>query len=167
MSIRALCLALLFVAWPVAAELQPLQEEEMQQVTGQAGLSIGANLNFAASSGQNRCPGGCGTRLAIRPANSAGVIVLDDIRGMFSFDGVTVDIERLNSGFGGDGAAFNSSVMRVGLANVRFGDFRFTLGGSNRESGNPDWGFQQTNLLTFRANGEVRLHGNVYVMGLK
>lgn len=166
MSIRPLCLALLFVAGPVAAELQPLQEDEMQQVSGQAGLSIAANLNFAANPAQTRCPGGCGTRVAIRPGNSAGVIVLDNIRGMFSFDGVTIDMEKLNSGFDGDGAAFNSSVMRVGLANVRFGDFRFTLGGSNRESGNPDWGFQQTNLLSFRANGEARMQGNLYLIGL-
>lgn len=166
MSIRPLCLALLFIAGSAAAQMQPLQEEELQQISGQAGLSIAADLNFAANPAQTRCPGGCGTRVAIRPGNSAGVIVLDNIRGMFSFDGVTIDMERLDSGFDGDGAAFNSSVMRIGLANVRFGDFRATLGGSNSETGTPSAGFQQTNLLTFRANGEARLHGNLYIMGL-
>nr|WP_024309364.1 MULTISPECIES: DUF6160 family protein [unclassified Pseudomonas] len=166
MSLRPLCLALLFVALPAAAELLALQEQELQQISGQAGLSLAADFNFAANPAQVRCAGGCGMRVAIRPGNSDGFVVLDNIRGLFSFDGVTLDMEKLDSGFDGDGAAFNSSVMRIGLANVRFGDFRFTLGSSNSERGSIAAGFRQTDLLTFSANGESRLQGNLYLIGL-
>ena len=165
MPIRPLCLALLFAAWPAAAELQPLLEEELQQVSGQAGLSVSAELNFAANLALTRCPGGCGARLAIRPGNSEGFVVLDNIRGMFSFEGLTLDMVRLDSGFDGDGAAFNSGAMRIGLSDVRFDDFQFTLGGSNSATSDAA-GFRQTDLLTYRSHGQTRLQGNLYLIGL-
>src|SRR3990167_9357209 len=93
MRSTSLGLALLFMAWPVLAELQG--------ISGQAGLSISASLNFAANPAQTRCPGGCGTRVAIQPANSSGFIVLDNIQGAFSFEGLSFDIVTIDSGYDG------------------------------------------------------------------
>src|SRR3990167_4585559 len=139
MRSTSLGLALLFMAWPVLAELRPLAEDELQGISGQAGLSISASLNFAANPAQTRCPGGCGTRVAIQPANSSGFIVLDNIQG-----------------------AFNASAMRLGLTDASFNNARVTLAGSNSATSGGA-GFQQTDLLTYQANGDVRLQGNLYI----
>lgn len=155
-------LTLLLCAWQAVGELRPLDEAELQAVSGQAGLSISANLNFAANPEQTRCAGGCGTRVAIKPGNSAGFIVLDNIRGAFGFEGLTFDIVTLDSGYGGDGAAFNAPAMRLGLADARFDNARFTLAGSNSATSS-GVGFQQTDLLTYQTNGDVRLRGNLYI----
>lgn len=155
-------LALLFMVGPVLAELRPLAEDELQDISGQVGLSISASLNFAANPAQTRCPGGCGTRVAIRPANSSGFIVLDNIQGTFSFEGLSIDIVTIDSGYDGDGAAFNASAMRLGLTDASFSNARFTLAGSN-SAASGGVGFQQTDLLTYRANGDVRMNGNLYL----
>lgn len=151
-------------AWAslVSAELRPLGEEELQGVSGQAGLSLSASLNFAANPSQTRCPGGCGTRLAIKPANSAGFIVLDNIQGTFSFEGLSFDIVTIDSGYGGDGAAFNAPAMRVGLTDASFSNAQFTLAGSNSVASGGA-GFKQTDLLTYQTNGDARLQGNIYI----
>jgi hypothetical protein len=155
-------LFLLFVAGPALAELQPLAEDELQGISGQAGLSISASLNFAANPTQTRCPGGCGARLAIQPANSSGFIVLDNIQGTFGFEGLSFDIVTIDSGYAGDGAAFNASAMRLGLRDASFRNARFTLAGSNSATSGGA-GFQQTDLLTYQTNGDVRLNGNLYL----
>lgn len=155
-------LFLLFAVGPALADLQPLAEDELQGVSGQAGLSISASLNFAANPAQTRCPGGCGMRVAIRPANSSGFIVLDNIQGAFSFEGLSIDIVTIDSGYDGDGAAFNAPAMRLGLADASFSNARFTLAGSNSATSGGA-GFQQTDLLTYQTNGDVRLHGNLYL----
>lgn len=158
----SLGLALLFAAGAALAELQPLAENELQEISGQAGLSISASLNFAANPAQTRCPGGCGTRVAIQPANSSGFIVLDNLQGTFSFEGLSVDIVTIDSGYAGDGAAFNASAMRLGLANASFSNARVTLAGSNSATSG-GVGFQQTDLLTYQINGDVRINGNLYL----
>lgn len=153
---------LLLLAWPVAAELQAMDEGELQAVSGQAGLSISANLNFAANPAQTRCAGGCGMRVALKPGTSAGFIVLDNIRGAFSFENLSFDIVTIDSGYGGDGAAFNAPAMRLGLADASFANARFTLAGSSSASSSGA-GFQQTDLLSYQTNGDVRLRGNLYI----
>jgi len=162
MLAKVLGLALLLSALPAAAELRPLAEEELQGVSGQAGLSISADLNFAVNPAQTRCPGGCGMRVAIKPANSAGFLVLDNIQGTFSFQGLSFDIVTIDSGYDGDGAAFNAPAMRLGLADASFSNARFTLAGSNSATSSGA-GFQQTDLLTYQTNGAVRLQGNIYI----
>lgn len=144
------------------AELRPLAENELQGVTGQDGLSLNASLNFAGNPSQTRCPGGCGMRIAIQPGQSAGFIVLDNIRGTFSFDGLTLDIVKIDSGYGGEGAAFNAPAMRLGLTEAHFSIAQFTLAGPNRARGDQP-GLVQTDLLTYQTNGAVRLHGNLYL----
>lgn len=92
------------LAAPLAmADLRPLEETELAAVNGQDGLTISASIRFNPNVSQTRCAGGCGARVTIRPGQSAGVIAIDNIKGGFSFDGVTLDIVTINSGFNGEG----------------------------------------------------------------
>lgn len=146
------------------AELRPMPEDELQQVSGQAGISLSANLNFARRPSDSRCPGGCGARLAIKPAKGAGFLVLDNISGAFVFDGATLDIVGIDAGagFAAESAAPGSRALRLGLANGTFNDFQWTLAGSNQAVAG-GVGFKQTDLLTYQTNGQTRLQGNLYL----
>lgn len=146
-----------------AADLQPLAEEELQAVDGQAGISLAVDLHINRNPANTRCSGGCGARLTFRPGQSDGYIVLDNIQGRFSFEGVTVDIEHIDSGFNGEGAQFNQQVLKIGLQAATFDQAQITLAGSNQSQPGP--GFTQTNLLTYQTSGSVHLQGNVYIFG--
>ncbi|KRW59219.1 hypothetical protein AO726_10270 [Pseudomonas sp. TTU2014-080ASC] len=153
--------ALLLLAMPLRAEMQALAEEEMQAVSGQAGVSLSVSLNIARNPSQTRCAGGCGARLAFKPGLSNGYIVLDNIQGRFSFDGVTLDIQRINSGYNGEGALFNKDVLKIGLRSATFQNAQFTLAGANQAV--PGAGFDQHHLFTYQTNGNVRMQGNLYI----
>ncbi|MFH3762697.1 DUF502 domain-containing protein [Acinetobacter baumannii] len=64
--------------------------------------------------------------------------------------------------FGGDGAAFNRPVLRVGLKDTSFQDLRFTIAGANKARGT-DPGLVQTNLVSARIDGTLKLQGNVNI----
>ena len=152
------------VAGMACAELRPLPEDELQQVSGQAGISLSANLQFVPKASDTRCPGGCGARVSFKPAMGAGFLVLDNISGAFVFDGATLDIVGIDAaaGFGAESAVGGSKAVRVGLANGTFNNFKVTLAGSNQAvAGGP--GFKQTDLLTYQTNGQTRLQGNLYL----
>lgn len=161
---RRLLLAVLFAAAPlVHAEMQGLDDSEMSSVNGQNGVSLAVNFNLAANTADTRCSGGCGARLAIQPLNSTGYIVLDNFKGTFSFDGMTIDVVNINSGFNGDGALFNQQALKVGLTNASATNLQFSLGGANQAKAGA--GLQQSTLLTYQASGAVKLTGNIYVFG--
>ena len=147
-----------------SAELRPLPEDELQQVSGQAGISLSANLNFAVRASDTRCPGGCGARLAIQPAKGAGFLVLDNISGAFVFDGASLDIVGIDAaaGFAAESAATGSKAVRLGLVNGTFNNFKWTLAGSNQAVAGGA-GFKQTDLLTYQTNGQTRMQGNLYL----
>ena len=153
---------LFLLAAAAHGEMRGLDDSEMADVSGQDGVSLSVSL--AANTADTRCTGGCGARLAIQPLNSTGYIVLDNIKGTFSFDGMSIDMVTINNGFNGDGALFNRQAMKIGLTNASATNLQFTLGGANqgKVSGS---GLQQTNLLTYQATGAVKLTGNVYVFG--
>ena len=99
--------------------------------------------------------------MAIQAAGSGNnFLVLDNISGTFSFDEVTVDILSINSGFGGDGAAFNRQVLRVGLKDVNFNGVSLTLAGANKAR-STDAGLVQTDLLSARVDGVLHVQGNL------
>ncbi|MCJ2359195.1 hypothetical protein IPC1339_23945 [Pseudomonas aeruginosa] len=155
-------LALLFSA-SAGAELRSLGDSDLDDVVGQAGISISASLNLQENPSQTRCAGGCGARLAIQPAGSGNnYLVIDDISGKFSFDEVTLDVVTIKDGFGGDGAAFNRPVLRVGLKDTSFQDLRFTIAGANKARGT-DPGLVQTKLVSARIDGTLKLQGNVNI----
>nr|WP_294977596.1 DUF6160 family protein [uncultured Pseudomonas sp.] len=157
-------LLLLLAAAGAQAEMRGLDDSEMSDVSGQAGVSLSVNFNLAPVAGDNRCPGGCGARVAIQPLNSTGFVVLDNIKGTFSFDGMSLDMVTIASGFNGDGALFNRQAMKIGLTNASATNLQFTLGGANQGKVAAS-GLQQTNLLTYQATGAVKLTGNVYIFG--
>lgn len=158
----------LFAAGAVA-ELRPLDEAQLQMVSGQQGISLSANLNFARNPANTLCAGGvaaggCGARLAIRPAGGAGYLVLDNISGAFSFDGATLDIVALDSsaGFAAESAAAGTQGLKLGLSNGQFTNFKFSLATANQAVAGGA-GFKQSDQLGFQANGLVKLQGNFYV----
>ena len=154
---------LLSILSPLAlADLRPLEETELEAVNGQDGISISASIRFNPNPALTRCPGGCGARVAIRPGQSAGVIAIDNIKGTFSFDGVTLDVVTIDSGFNGEGALFNQDALKLGLRESQFSDVQFTLSGANQVSGSQT-GLQQTDLLTYHTNGKVQLRGDLYI----
>ena len=161
---RFLNALLMLVAAGTHAEMRNLDDSEMSDVSGQDGVSLSINFNLAPVAGDTRCTGGCGARLAIQPLNSTGFIVLDNIKGTFSFDGMSLDMVTINSGFNGDGAQFNRQAMKIGLTNASATNLQFTLGGANQGKVAAS-GLQQTNLLTYQATGAIKLTGNVYVFG--
>ncbi|MEE9102496.1 MULTISPECIES: DUF6160 family protein [Pseudomonas] len=161
---RFLSALLLLAAAGAHAEMRNLDDSEMSDVSGQDGVSLSVNFNLAPVASDTRCTGGCGARLAIQPLNSTGFIVLDNIKGAFSFDGMSLDIVTINSGFNGDGALFNRQAMKIGLTNASATNLQFTLGGANQGKVAAS-GLQQTNLLTYQATGAIKLTGNVYVFG--
>lgn len=152
---------LLLAATPVQAEMRDLDDGEMASVNGQNGVSLAVNFNLAANAADTRCSGGCGARLAIQPMNSTGYVVLDNFKGTFSFDGMTIDVVNINSGYNGDGAAFNRQALKFGLTNASASNLQFSLGGANQAKAGS--GLQQSTLLTYQASGAVKLTGNVYV----
>ena len=121
-------LALLFSA-SAGAELRSLGDSDLDDVVGQAGISISASLNLQENPSQTRCAGGCGARLAI---------------------------------FAVFAGAFFGQVLRVGLKDTSFQDLRFTIAGANKARGT-DPGLVQTNLVSARIDGTLKLQGNVNI----
>ena len=90
-------------------------------------------------------------------------MVLYDIRGNFAFEGLTLRVRKVDSGFGGDGELFNRDVLELGLPNtVRFNDVQFKI--SSSSTARPtDPGFQQTDIFSVDMRGDVVMEGNLLV----
>jgi hypothetical protein len=193
-------LALVFLAVLAAsaqAELQPLADASLSEVSGQGGVYLSGEFSInknggplwstptttnAASwtVGERSCatkgsstPESCGLRVAIRAEQNGGWYVLDNIKGIFSFEGLTLRTRVINSGFAGDGAGFNQDVLEFGLPNeVKFKDGSFSVavanqGGWRNSAGTVanggDASFQQTNLFSAKIDGTIRMQGNVLI----
>ena len=162
--------------------LEPLAENELQQVLGQGGVYLSGDITINESGGplnntadasnpaiwQKNCTASstdkrCGARIAVNSGDgaSSGWLVLDNIRGRFSFEGLTLKTRPINSGFDGDGASFDADVFEVGLPNkVNYSNVSFTLANSNKARPT-DANFAQTDILNVKVNGDVNLRGNV------
>ena len=156
--------------------LEPLFDSELGDVAGQGGvyltgdITINANggpLNVDGPSGwQRTCDEAstdsrCGARLAFNATTTGGYLVLDNIRGRFSFEGLTLATRTVDSGFDGDGAAFDSSVLEIGLPNtIEFDNVSFTIAASS-EARPTDAGLVQTDVLNARLDGDVTMKGNL------
>ncbi len=153
------------------AELSSISDSDMSDVSGQGGVYLSGEIAINENGGpiQNAYWGDCsdqkkcGARLAFQTRDSGGWFVLDDIRGTFSFQGLTLKVRTIDSGFGGDGAVFNRDVLEIGLPDiVRFDDVRFTYATSSTARPT-DAGFQQTDIYSVEMNGDVVMQGNVLV----
>lgn len=179
-------LSVLYLAHAVA--LEPLGEKELQQVLGQGGVYLsgditinetGGPLNKLADSSnpsewQDSCilsstNKRCGARLAVNAGDGAnsGWLVLDNIRGRFSFEGMTLKTRTISSGFNdngsgsSDGAIFNGDVLEIGLPNtVSYSNVSYTLANSSKARPT-DVGFSQTDILNVKIDGDISLRGNL------
>lgn len=159
--------------------MEPMSQEDMGNISGQGGVYLSGDLTINENGGplnndgpsywQASCASTttdkrCGGRIAVNTGQSdSGWFVLDNIRGRFSFEGLTLRTRHIDSGFGTDGAAFDADVMEFGLPNkVDYENVSFTIANSN--SARPtDAGFQQTDIMTMEINGPVKLEGNLLV----
>ena len=172
-------LSLMCISLPLMA-LEPLTDTALKNVSGQGGVYLSGDLTINADGGPLNVDGPsawtancdsasasnrCGGRIAVNTGDSGneGWFVLDNIRGRFSFEGLTLKTRSIDSGFSGDGAVFDNDVLEIGLPNsLEYEDVLFTVANSN--SARPtDAGFVQTDIFTLNINGESRLQGNLLV----
>ncbi|MCR8916359.1 hypothetical protein FDP08_20210 [Marinobacter panjinensis] len=162
----------IFGAKQAAAELDRLDDQDLAEVSGQGGIYLSGDISINEMGGPiensyfGRCDNPdkkCGARLAYRLKADGGWMVLDEIRGNFAFEGLTLRVRSIDSGFGGDGELFNRDVMEIGLPDiVRYNDVRFKIAGSNMPRPT-DPGFRQTDILAVEMQGEVIMEGNLLV----
>lgn len=163
---------LLLAVNQAAGELDRLNDQDLSEVSGQGGIYLSGDISINELGGPiensyfGRCDDPdkkCGARLAYRLKEGGGWMVLDDIQGNFAFEGLTLRVRSIDSGFGGDGEQFNGDVMEIGLPDtVRFNDVRFKIAGSNTPRPT-DPGFQQTDIFAVEMQGEVIMEGNLLV----
>ena len=185
------------LAMPAFAEMQALDDDTLSSMNGQGGVYLSGEFSINKDGGvlwskpvsnnpstwtasQRSCanagattPENCGMRVAIRSEAEGGWYVLDNLKGVFSFEGLTLRTRTINSGFNGDGAAFNQDVLEFGLPNeVKFKDGSFAFGVANQggwqnkspsvaNGGNPS--YQQTNIFSAKIDGTIRMQGNVLI----
>lgn len=185
------------LAMPALAEMQALDDDTLSSMNGQGGVYLSGELSINKdggvlwskpasnnpstwTAGQRSCatagastPENCGMRVAIRSEADGGWYVLDNLKGVFSFEGLTLRTRTINSGFNGDGAAFNQDVLEFGLPNeMKFKDGSFAFGVANQggwqnkslsvaNGGNPS--YQQTNIFSAKIDGTIRMQGNVLI----
>lgn len=194
---KAWMLSGVLLAMPAFAEMQALDDDTLSSMNGQGGVYLSGEFSINKDGGvlwskpvsnnpstwtasQRSCasagattPENCGMRVAIRSEAEGGWYVLDNLKGVFSFEGLTLRTRTINSGFNGDGAAFNQDVLEFGLPNeVKFKDGSFAFGVANQggwqnkslsvaNGGNPS--YQQTNIFSAKIDGTIRMQGNVLI----
>jgi hypothetical protein len=168
----SLALAILLLAPPTLAELSRLGDEALSDISGQGGIYLSGDISINEMGGPvensyfGRCDDAdkkCGARFAYRLKENGGWMVLDDIRGNFAFEGLTLRVRTVDSGFGGDGEQFNRDVLELGLPNtVRFNGVQFKISASSTARPT-DPGFQQTDIFSVDMRGEVVMEGNLLV----
>lgn len=154
------------------AELTSIDDAALAQISGQGGIYLSGDISINELGGpiENNYFGNCadaakkcGARLAYQLKENGGWMVLDDIRGTFSFEGLTLRIRSINSGFAGDGELFDGDALELGLPNtVRFDDVRFKIAASSTPRPT-DVGFQQTDIFAVEMQGDVIMEGNLLV----
>ena len=167
-----LALPVFLFSLPSLAELARLEDEALSDISGQGGIYLSGDISINEMGGPvencyfGRCDDvdkKCGARFAYRLKENGGWMVLDDIRGNFAFEGLTLRVRKVDSGFGGDGELFNRDVLELGLPNtVRFNDVQFKI--SSSSTARPtDPGFQQTDIFSVDMRGDVVMEGNLLV----
>lgn len=172
MSRLLIVLSLLSLSSLVCADLRSIEDNELSEVTGQSGVYLTGDISINETGGPlsdsyfglcSEANKSCGARIGLQTEQSGGWFVVDNLRGGISFEGLTMQIRDIDSGFGGDGALFNREVLEIGLPEtVRFDEFQFTLAGSSTERPS-DAGFKQLDIYGVEMSGEATLKGNLLV----
>lgn len=157
---------------PLSAEMQRIDDGALSEVTGQSGVYLSGEVKINENGGplDNAYFGDCstagkvcGARIAAQTQQGGGWFVIDNLKGSIAFEGLTLQLRNINSGFGGDGVLFNRDVIEIGLpSNLRFKDFEYTLATSSTARPT-DAGYQQLDFMTVELGGEVTLEGNLLV----
>lgn len=168
----ALILLLGLQAGPSLAHLKKMNDQAMSNVAAQGGIYLSGDVSLNETGGpiQNAYFGSCtdttkvcGARIAVQMAQNDGWLVIDNLRGKFSFEGLTLRTKTINSGFGGDGALFNRQVLDIGLPDtVRLDKVNFNIATSSTARPT-DAGFTQTNLFSVQMQGTMKLQGDMLV----
>jgi len=171
LGLSIVCLSGLLSA-SASAELNRLSDEDLSDVSGQGGIYLSGDISINEEGGPiensyfGRCDDAakkCGARFAYQLKEGGGWMVLDEIRGNFAFEGLTLRIRSVDSGFAGDGQEFNGEVLEIGLPNtVRYNDVRFKIAASNQARPTAP-GFQQTDIFSVQMQGDVIMEGNMLV----
>ncbi len=169
---KLLVVGLLGDVTSVYAEMNRLNDGDLAGISGQGGIYLSGDISINESGGPihntyfgscSEAEKRCGARIAYRLKEEGGWMVLDDIRGKFSFEGLTLRVRTVDSGFGGDGALFNRDVLEIGLPNiVRYDSVQFKVATSSTARPT-DPGFQQTDIFAIEMQGDVVLEGNLLV----
>lgn len=173
------------------ADMQPLDDRALSEMSGQGGVYLSGEFSINKDGGvlwdtpagnnpaqwtanQRSCalagaasPESCGMRVAVRSGANAGWYVLDNLKGIFSFEGLTLDTRTLTSAGG------ERDVLALGLPNeIRFKDGNFAFGVASQggwknealsaaNGGDPS--YQQTNIFSARIDGSIRMQGSVLI----
>lgn len=161
-----------FMVGIASAELASIDDEELASVTGQSGVYLTGEVSFNTEGGPledsyfGDCADAnkvCGARLAFKTEQNGGWFVIDNIRGSIAFEGLTMQVKSITSGFGGDWQLFNKDVIAIGMPeNLRFNDFQYTLatGSSARPS---DANYEQVDFMTVEMSGEAHIQGELLI----
>jgi hypothetical protein len=170
-----------------ASALEPMEDKIMGDYSAQGGVYLSGDVTINEIGGPlNEVGDGnpsdwvnetcstsleveCGARLAFRTGSNQGWLILDNIRGGFSFEGLTLQTRLINSGFDNgnpadsDGEVFDQDVLEIGLPNtVKYDNVTFALATSN-QARITDSGAVQTNIFDVRINGDVTMQGNLLI----
>lgn len=172
------------------AEMQALDDSTLSEMSGQGGVYLSGEFSINKDGGvlwgtpttnnpaqwtanQRSCalagaaPESCGMRVAVRSGANSGWYVLDNLKGIFSFEGLTLDTRTLTSASG------EREVLALGLPNeIRFKDGNFSFGVASQggwknkalsaaNGGDPS--YQQTNIFSAKIDGSIRMQGSVLV----
>lgn len=176
---KILLMNMLLIITPYLSALEPLADESLSDFSGQAGLAISSDISINTLGGplnstnnaswSNTCAASvtdkeCGARIAISSGKlegSNGLVILDGVRGDITLEGMTIKTRTIDSGFGGDGAAFDQDVLEIGLpGKVAFKGVTATLATSNSPRAT-DVNYAQTDIVTVKIDATVNLTGNL------
>jgi len=167
--------------------MQPISEEALESVAGQNGVSLSGELSFNEDGGpltssdpenisavwgtctekEAATAERCGARLSIKPNETNGWLVLDELQGSLSFEGLTLrsrDIDAATDDFGGDEtSADGKTVLEIGLpSELKFDNFSYSYATSS-QARPTDVGYQQQTRFGVEFNGSVQMQGNILV----
>jgi len=172
MDMKRFLMALALCPLLAQAEMASIADDDLAEVTGQSGVYLTGEVAINENGGPlsdsyfglcTEADKVCGARISAQTQQGGGWFVIDNLRGSVAFEGLTLQVRNISSGFGGDGALFNRDVMEIGLPDsLRFNDFQFTLATSST-SRPTDIGFEQVDLMTVELGGDVTLEGNLLV----
>jgi len=150
--------------------LDPLTDGELNKVLGQGGVYLSGELKINEAGGplnniKNTTWGECssiskntrcGARIALK--NNNGWTVIDNLRGTFSFEGMTLKTRQIKKDSPHD---YEGNVLEIGLpSEVKFTNVSYTLATSN-EARPTDVNFRQSDILGVNINGDINFQGNL------